>query len=330
MSGVPEPQLEAQAQPRPQIVYIAGYGRSGSTVLDIVLGNHPEVFGAGELNMFLPDLADDGSCSCGQPYDQCDEWKPVLGELRRTYLNLTDTSFVADVYRSESTSGLLASPPRRRADDRRAGNLWRRFYPLLAESTGARIIVDSSKTARFSSRRLRRLAKDASLDVKVIHLTRDPRAVAFSEQRRGNNDRLESGGGGSAFGGLLRPLVGWMVANLAVDAHRLRLADVPVLHIRYEDLASEPGTAITKISGFLDIDPQPLTDRIVSDAGFDPGHGVRGNRLRRGSADSSEEPPAIRLRYDAAWASGLDRPLRLVSLVSYPLARRYGYDVLRR
>ena len=32
------------------LCYIAGFGRSGSTVLDVLLGNHPEVLSLGEVS----------------------------------------------------------------------------------------------------------------------------------------------------------------------------------------------------------------------------------------------------------------------------------------
>lgn len=315
---------------QPQVVYIAGYGRSGSTVLDIILGNHPDVFGAGELNMLLPDLAGDGACSCGQPYRDCDVWKPVLAEAERAFPRLSDSTFVGDIYRSEATSGLWARGGERCRVNRLAGDFWRQLYQLVGNSTDSPIIVDSSKTARFSSRRIRRLASEAGLDVKVLHLTRDPRAVAYSEQRRGNNDRLESGWGGAGFGGSIRPIIGWVMANLAVDVHRLRLRGLPVLHVRYEDLASNSAETVTAIADFLALDPKPLLARIDSGAGFDPGHGVRGNRLRRKPTDGgSAGPEAIQLRYDTDWLDNVDRPLRLVALIAAPLARRYGYQLTR-
>ena len=37
-----------------EIIYIAGYGRSGSTILDISLGQHDDIMGMGEFtNIFI-------------------------------------------------------------------------------------------------------------------------------------------------------------------------------------------------------------------------------------------------------------------------------------
>src|SRR3954453_3522671 len=59
-----------------KIIYIAGYSRSGSTILDIMLSSHPEIFGTGELgNLF--DYWSEGirTCTCEQIYNRCPFWK---------------------------------------------------------------------------------------------------------------------------------------------------------------------------------------------------------------------------------------------------------------
>jgi len=61
-----------------RLVYIAGVARSGSTVLDSILGNHPLIQSVGELAR----LASDGwvqnfYCSCGKPSQECPFWVAV-------------------------------------------------------------------------------------------------------------------------------------------------------------------------------------------------------------------------------------------------------------
>ena len=49
-----------------KIIYIAGYGRSGSTLLARILGSHENIFTVGELINFLNLVnIDDSICSCG-------------------------------------------------------------------------------------------------------------------------------------------------------------------------------------------------------------------------------------------------------------------------
>ena len=62
-----------------RIVYIAGYGRSGTTLLDIALGQHSAVLGAGEITALTRHVWQANEfCACGTPICDCKFWKPVL------------------------------------------------------------------------------------------------------------------------------------------------------------------------------------------------------------------------------------------------------------
>ena len=64
---------------RPRVVFIAGLGHSGTTLLDLLLGAHPGVVGLGEVyNMLDPVLREaemDSYCSCGLHSTECPFWK---------------------------------------------------------------------------------------------------------------------------------------------------------------------------------------------------------------------------------------------------------------
>ena len=64
---------------RLRVVYIMGYGRSGSTILDTILGNHPDLESVGEL-LHAVRLAflEDEFCACGQRASECPFWTEVL------------------------------------------------------------------------------------------------------------------------------------------------------------------------------------------------------------------------------------------------------------
>ena len=62
-----------------KVLYIMGAGRSGSTLLDMVLGSHPDVRGAGELtNAARNGWLKNEDCSCGRPVNDCPFWTEVL------------------------------------------------------------------------------------------------------------------------------------------------------------------------------------------------------------------------------------------------------------
>jgi len=53
-----------------KIIYILGLSYSGSTILDLLLGLHPKIFGFGELNLVYKEQIDFKKryCSCGKKY----------------------------------------------------------------------------------------------------------------------------------------------------------------------------------------------------------------------------------------------------------------------
>jgi hypothetical protein len=96
----------------------------------------------------------------------------------------------------------------------------------------------------------------------------------------------------------------------------------PPLTVRYEDLVNYPrdeiGRAAAHVGEDVDgrVDPGRFRPGVVD---LDIGHTVAGNlmRLRQGP---------LPVRVDDEWRTGLGRTQRtLVTLLSWPLLRRYGY-----
>jgi len=62
----------------PKVIYIAGYGRSESTLLDCIFARKPRIFGSGELTNIFDDRFHDRPCSCGESLKSCEVWSRVL------------------------------------------------------------------------------------------------------------------------------------------------------------------------------------------------------------------------------------------------------------
>ncbi|MDQ3927328.1 MAG: hypothetical protein M3272_10185, partial [Actinomycetota bacterium] len=64
-----------------KVLYIAGFGRSGSTLLGNVLGQVDDFVSVGEIrNIWLHGLIQNKVCGCGAPFKECEMWQPVLNE----------------------------------------------------------------------------------------------------------------------------------------------------------------------------------------------------------------------------------------------------------
>src|SRR5262245_28833668 len=90
-----------------RVIYIIGAGRSGSTLLDTVLANHPDVVGVGELvNLHSAGWTSDEVCACGKLGTECDFWTRVRQSWQQRVPDATVEGYVTLQRRIEFYSGL--------------------------------------------------------------------------------------------------------------------------------------------------------------------------------------------------------------------------------
>jgi hypothetical protein len=183
------------------------------------------------------------------------------------------------------------------------------LYRSLANATGSRVIVDSSKLPSY----LAALAAVDSVEVSVVHLIRDPRAVAYSWTRGSSNpgpiDRT----------GMAKSSLNWNLFNAGAEAVS-RSHGLPYLRLQYEELVDSPASALERILAFSgeDTDYTPLSGPRT--ALVSPTHTVSGNpaRFRSGS---------IEIERDTRWFAGMPAVEKhAVALMTLPLLLRYGYS----
>lgn len=136
----------------PTVIYIAGSGRSGSTLLERVLGELPGVVNVGELIDLFRRTAPRGErCGCGRAFADCPFWHGV-GE--RAFEGWDDDSIAAvcrlqrHVARQRHLPRLLIKPlagRRFRANVARYGACYAKLYSAISAEAGAAYIVDASK-----------------------------------------------------------------------------------------------------------------------------------------------------------------------------------------
>lgn len=260
-----------------KVLYIAGYGRSGSTVLDVILGNHPDVVSVGELTYLVDDWNASGRrCACGASYPDCRFWGGLSGVAS---LSEETAQTVRTVERRRATVPVLLDAVSERVKEK-----YRRFqrglFSYLSETTGASIMVDSSKSAGDAALRFYALSQIAGLDVYVLHLVRDGRATLASCVQKGSNWALEGHAEQPRIPGL-RAVAGWTLANLWVlGLSNKYLRPNRYLRVRFEDLTAHPTSTLERIGDYVGIDVEELVGRAVNGRSFDVGHNVGGNRIR--------------------------------------------------
>lgn len=309
------------ARARPKILYIAGWGRSGTTILANILGQFDGAVSVGELHyIWSRGFEPEWLCGCGDPVRECDYWSDVF-ELAFGGREALNRDEVLSAERGVRTRHLLKLWY---ACLRRSGGVYAialaQLYGGIAARGDARVIVDSSKDPADAVV----VASLADYDVYVVHLVRDPRAVAFSWSRR-KEIPMRSGGPSLVDRvGWFRSTVTWLAYNLAIGTIVRSASRGRLLRVRYEDFVAEPVETVDKVTTFAGLrrDPSwcaPLASgRAVR---LQPAHTVSGNpdRFKTG---------VVPIQLDDEWVRSMSRLKRLgTTIVAAPLMLWYGYPL---
>lgn len=258
------------------VLYIAGYGRSGSTVLDVLLGSHDQAVSVGEL-VYLGEEWQHGerTCACGREYKHCPFWEDVFSSSEEA------NEWKRLARRIESRGRLLSLVSGAISDrDRDAyRGRARALFSRIAKRGRASVVVDSSKSARHAAGRFWALHNVAGLDVRVLHLVRDGRDVLRSVIEKGSNWAVEGYRDKKRFLGA-RTITGWVLANSLAWMCGKALGKDRYLRIRFEDLLSDPAPVLEQIGNFVGMDLSSVVRRAASGRTFSVGHNVGGNRIR--------------------------------------------------
>lgn len=299
------------------VVHITGLWRSGSTILDIILGGHDSVEGVGELRHLALGWIDGLTCACGEPVRDCPFWAEVHARWRRRVGGDKTERLIMlqdQFERTRALPTLLAGGVvRRSAAFKEYGELAGALYAAVSEVGGRRIIVDSSK---YPGRALA-LARMPHVDFRIVHLVRDGRAVIWSCRRKPNTDLQGNVYDFDADSVARTTTNAWIRANLYAGFAR-SMAREPSIRVRYEDFVSSPRRELGRIGDLMGIDFAAIADRLASGGDLRVGHPVAGNRVRHSGS--------VRLRPDLEWREKLAEPDRKQFWKRAGwLARRYGY-----
>jgi hypothetical protein len=153
------------------------------------------------------------------------------------------------------------------------------LFSYITSRAGKRIVVDSSKTARYAAGRFLALSKIADQDVYILHLVRNGLATMESLLLKGSNWAIEGYTRNLKWAGL-RAAFGWARANVSAYVVARLLGPNRYMLLRYEDFIVDPETSLQKIGRFVGFDPEELIQRLKQNVYFQVGHEVGGNRIR--------------------------------------------------
>jgi hypothetical protein len=314
------PDTEETAQRQVTVVYLGGFGRSGSTLVERMLGAAPGWVNVGELVDLARSVAPaDELCGCGAPFSSCPFWTRV-GE--RAFGGWTEDVLarLAGLQRAAARQrhlpGLLS--PRHVPSEALTAlrDSYARIYAAVAEVAGASVVVDASKGPALGQA----LAGAPGIDLRMLNIVRDPRAVAWSWSRRVARPHVTAVDQEMWRISARRAAAQWGALQLEVEV-MARRGGARSARLRYEDFVADPlGSLITATTALgLPLGPGDLPAIVDGAVGLGPSHGLSGNpgRFRSGT---------VQLRRDDRWATAMpigDRAV--VTALTLPLLKAYRY-----
>jgi len=237
-----------------KVIAISGSGRSGSTLLSLLLSQDTSVFNLGQLRHLWRAYASDATCSCGDKLQACSVYGDLVAEshARSGGPELSQMHSLAKAFLRDaaSQSDWADGDVRARLQDRHAGFLgsMQDVLDRISERTGASSFVDTSKAPEVALA----FSLLPRVELYLLNLIRDPRAVACSWQKRKKS-----------FSATCKNARDWLVRQRRLESWKPALGER--FHtLRYEDLATTPIDAIEAVAAWADL-PVPESMFVQSD-----------------------------------------------------------------
>lgn len=301
-----------------RVVYLLSMPFSGSTLMSRLAAQHPSIASVGEMVNSIRNFDPEHYlCSCGTALKQCSFWNGVRSRMlqrgHRFELNdfdVTPPKSIAGLwYRAPYLipgfqSGALGSRNFGKAVIEWAVSktkLYKRIFALcdcILEESKKSILFDASKNPNL----VFHFAANSNIELKLIHLVRDPRAVAQSMMT--NHSRTD-------FANCVNE---WKLMNAKIDSVLSVFPRTDRLVIRYEDLCAAPSQSLNDLYRWLCVDPacKPTPEQVC--------HHIIGNRMRLGPFDN--------VIIDNRWLTTLDRQhLQEARVLVGHYASHYGYTL---
>lgn len=302
------------------VVFVGGYGRSGSTIIDLLLNRVPGIVAVGELrHTFGRALGDNELCSCGKPFQSCNYWRMVLAEAFPEGIDRERTHHAMKHFNRMVSLPFLQFPSLMSAHLREDAKIYREtfaaLYAAIAKVSGADVVVDSTKYP-LHGWFLRTMPE---LNLSVMMLVRDPRAVAYSWQRRRLRPEVHWEKREMPRWSVFRSGLAWDMSNFLTALLRPGVRNYRVQ--RYEDFVADPAGELADIASFALGKPVKLPSKLFDEQPHIP-HTIAGNPVRIGSEH-------VKVKDDDEWRNMPLYKRLIVDMVCFAgmLRHRYPFSI---
>jgi hypothetical protein len=268
------------------LIYIAADSRSGSTLLDLLIGNHSEVISIGELRRLHEHFNGNYACTCDTLLSTCSFWNAVERRLNssnqsmvsmQTLIPRSKTVFHDLVYLLPSyfLNALSHGVPWLSRDIEIAKNNLL-VVDALCEENQTRYLVDSSKV--FKLCRLYHSLRPKFC--KTIFLIRDGRGACHSRSKNGSSLKSSANV--------------WSMVQIKFFFLKLIVPKQNKLTVYYESLCRNPEKEMKRICQFTGIQFEQNCVQLVKLGK----HNICGSPMRFRTDETQ-------IRLDESWMSAL-------------------------
>jgi hypothetical protein len=320
-----------------RLIYLLAPSHSGSTLLAMLLGSHPDICTVGELKATSLGDPEQYRCSCRSLIGECQFWQAISRAMKSRGFDFEVSAAGTDIRTGASPYvARLLQPLHRGVILEKIRDIalslspcWRKNFPVIqarnlafiqsvSSVTGKNIIVDSSKIGI----RLKYLLRIPEIEVRVVRVVRDGRGVALTyidpcRFADAADPALKGGGAGTDREKEKLDMAAaaheWKRSNEEAEAIVNRLRPDQWIQMHYEDLCRDPEKVLARLFRFIGCDPGTmiLDFRSVE-------HHVVGNGMR---LDSTSE-----IRLDERWKTELnERQLNIFQSIAGNMNSRFGY-----
>ncbi len=285
-----------------KVVYVSPMGHSGSTLLDLMLNQHPQLQSVGEV-LFIKEWIEEGyNCSCGKSLYKCSFWGDIISKLE----NVSHLQVLFNSWGDNNSANFR----KYNASIAKYTEATKQLLQKVVVKSGKEIIIDSSK----SLGRLKALALSGEFELNVIHLIRNGLGYVNSLRtplsRPSINESKKT-----KTSSIVKSTIRWRVRNLSLEKIARVKPDIKYYQLRYEDLCIYTDKKMQEVCDFIGINyvPEVLTP------GLGNIHNIGGSRWRY-----SSKP--IEIKLDEKWKGDLNKTSKIIfNLLSGKLNKKYGY-----
>jgi Sulfotransferase family len=302
--------------------YVLGTGYSGTTLLSLLLDSHPRIVSIGEVDNIVANFPPPYPCSCGRMIGECPFFTQVkelcaregveidlqnfqvklgsgLGRnMRRLLFGSAFSSALELGWLPPVRDALLGRLPIYRQHVKQVFDRNASIARASLKVSNKELFVDSSKTVA----RIPHLLRRPEIDVRIIHIVRDVRAVAWSALKR-ESQRVPAESTARY----------WVRTHEAALRLGALVGKERYFRFRWEDFCTAPEPVLDRICEFLGVEPVDLVSRVNAET-----HHVIGNDIRL--------RPVRPIRSDETWREVLEPSQRAAAeRRAGELSRSFGY-----